>query len=477
MRFFSEKLRNSLVFLISPILVIVGTLGGLGRYGFMDDYAILGSSLNGDFDFDTYMSQGRPFTAIYSYFTFSFIDDIDSLFYLHSLGILTLAIFSILLFTYFRGTLKSVPTLIAFSVLPILLNPGLLLLATWAVMSSIGIALFPAVAAAFLIRHDRKLMYLAVPLLLSISFLSYPPATTIFLGLPCIAWLISLTNIGSKLQQDELIQIIKKSLSCILVSGIIALMFLKGISAQYAQQSNRTELIGDISDKVYFLFFRAVPTALDFFEPERGFSNYGIFTIVSLLALTVISINRKRFFTFCLVMTVGIGGVFTANILTAENWASNRSLFAAQWFFSNITLITTFHLIYPIKFAFFKQKIFKVASILLLTAAIFHANNLLVTTMRGPQIKELDLARSAIAELNPMLKIQVKKSEWTDSISPWLIADEYGIPSTCQTWVPVPMTILILREMYPNKSFDVELVDQITSPNSIDFAKVLGNLT
>lgn len=474
MKFLKDTIRKSLVFLVSPILVIAGTLGGLGRYGFMDDYAILGSSLDGNFDFDLYMSQGRPFTAIYSYFSFSFIDDIDSLLFLHCLGIFTLAFFSILLFTYYRKFVDSVPILIALSVLPILLNPGLLLLATWAVMSSVGIALFPAVTAAFLIRQNGKLMFLVVPLLLSISFLSYPPATMIFLGLPCIAWLISVTKIGSTDNQNEIVETIKKSFVCIFISGIIALIFLKGISAQYSQQSNRTELIGDLSEKINFLIKFAFPTALDYFEPERGFSIYGAITIVSVVVLTIVSIKQKNMLTFILVMTLGIGGVFIPNILTAENWASNRSLFATQWIFSSITLITIFHLIYSLKFIFFKQKLITFACVSLLALSIFHANNLLVTTMSGPQMRELELARIAIAELNPMLKIQVKKSEWTDSISPWLVGDEFGIPSSCQSWVPVPMTKLILSEMYPNKSFDVELVEEITSSNSINFAEILS---
>lgn len=469
-------LKNKLTSLIAPLFVVIGTFGGIGNYGFMDDYSILESSISGNFDFRIYMSQGRPFSAAYSYFIFSFIDNIDALIYLHILGVLTLALFAWLLFTYFEDIIQNRLILISISVIPILVTPGLLLVSAWAVMSSIGLALFSSVIAAFLIRKTKRKNYLSALLLLTISFLSYPPSAAIFMCLPCLAWLISFTNLSGVRIQKEQLTTVKRSAFVIIVSGLVALFVLKFISSQYDQTSNRTELIGDIPTKVNFLWRSAIPTAVDYFEPNWGFSIYGWLTLILVLGLSFICKGKRDLAHFAVVMSLGIGATFAPLVLTAENWPSNRALFASQWVFATITLVSILHFINKFSQKKYASTLLKVSSLSLLAVSIFHSNNLLVTTMRAPQMKELILARSALAEIDPTLKIEVKKSEWTDTLAPWIVGDEFGIPSTCQTWVPVPLTKLILKEIYPSTGAEVVLVDKITSSNGLDFSKLLNKL-
>jgi hypothetical protein len=460
--------------LASPLIVVAGTWSAIGKYGFMDDYAILESSISGNFDFQLYMSQGRPFTAAYSYFIFSFIDNIDALIYLHVLGSLTLALFAWLLFTYFKDTIHNRFVLISISVIPILVSPGLLLVSAWAVMSSIGVSLVSSVSAAFLIRKRNRIHYFLALLLLTISFLSYPPSATIFMTLPCLAWVFSFTSFSSSQNQKELLMIVKRSALNIFVAGLLSLFTLLTISAQFNQTSNRTELIGDISSKANFLLRSAVPTALDYFEPNWGFSLYGWMTIVLVLGLSFICKSKKKLTNFVIVIALGIGATFAPLVLTAENWPSNRALFASQWILATLSVVSILHFI-----NFFLQKksnyrLVQVSTFILLGVSIFHSNNLLLTTMKNPQIKELNLARSAIATIDPTQKIEVKKSEWTDTLAPWIVGDEFGIPSTCQTWVPVPLTKLILKEFDAITAAEVVLVDKIQTSNALDFSRILN---
>ena len=66
--------------------------------------------------------------------------------------------------------------------------------------------------------------------------------------------------------------------------------------------------------------------------------------------------------------------------------------------------------------------------------------------MKNPQITELNLARESIQILNLQTTIYVQKSEWYDTISPQIIADEFGLPSTAQPWVYVPLTKILIHE-------------------------------
>ena len=466
--------KKVLLNFIPPLLVLVGTWGGIGKYGFMDDYALLESSISGRFNFLLYFQQGRPFSAAVGYLVFSFIDSINALIYLHILGSVTLAFFAWLLFTYFKQTVQNNLVLVCISVIPILLSPGLLLVSSWAVMSPIGGSLFPAVAAAFLIRKSKKVVNIPVLSLLIFSFLSYPPSAGIFMCLPCLSWLLSTTSLSNAANGKELISIVKRSLQSILIAGIASLVTLKVVTSQFDQTSNRTELIGDVPTKVNFLLNSAIPTAVDYFEPNWGFSNYGWLTIILLLSFLLLCNSGKKMIDLIWILALGIGGTFAPLILTAENWPSNRALYASQWMIATLTIIAIYQLMENLKKSRSREVFKKSAAMALLMMSIYHSNNLLITTMKVPQLKELDLARSAIAKLDPGIKIEVKKSEWTDSIAPWLVGDEFGIPSTCQTWVPVPMSKLILKELYPKTVVEVVLVDELKSSNSVDFSKILN---
>jgi hypothetical protein len=71
--------------------------------------------------------------------------------------------------------------------------------------------------------------------------------------------------------------------------------------------------------------------------------------------------------------------------------------------------------------------------------------------MKNPQIKELNLAREAIKELNLQKTIYVEKSEWFDTISPQISADEFGLPSSAQPWVYIPLTKILVYEKTQGK--------------------------
>jgi hypothetical protein len=108
--------------------------------------------------------------------------------------------------------------------------------------------------------------------------------------------------------------------------------------------------------------------------------------------------------------------------------------------------------------------------------SIFQSNQTLDRELRTPQLRELNAARIEISKLDPNSTIFVVKSSWTASLAPWVRADEFGIPSTAGAWVPVPLTKLILAELYGDRDFDVQLVDETDSTNQINFLMMLEEI-
>jgi hypothetical protein len=359
-------------------------------------------------------------------------------------------------------------------VIPILLAPGLLIVSGWGVMAPNGISFLTSVAAAFIIRRTHRLINFPVVLLLTISFLSYPPGTAIFLSMPCLAWILSTSSLAISADQKQLIRTINNSIKNIMVAGIISLVVIKIFASQYLQTNNRTQLIGDFPTKVRFMYKTAIPTAFDYFEPKWGFSYYGWFTVIMVLSLFMIVKCKNEKMKFLYVMAVGIGGTFAPVMLTAENWPSNRSLLASQWMLATLTVMAIFQIIDSLKRLPNRRLIIKISGVALLILSIYHSNNLLLSTMKNPQLQELNLARKAVSGIDPTIQVDLTKSEWTDSLAPWVAADEFGIPSTCQPWIPIPLVKLILKESHPSIIPKIVLVDQLESRNSIDFSKLLN---
>jgi hypothetical protein len=470
------KISPKQIFLntLSPVLVILGTLGGIGRYGYMDDYSILESSISGKFNLELSLSQGRPFSGIYSYLTFSLIDSIDQLMYLHILGTLTLSIFSFLTFRYFYTTTNNYLISTTLAVTSILLSPGLLLIVGWSVMSSSGISIIPAVIAAFLIRLRNRRYFIVIQVLLTISFLSYPPATSIFLALPCIAWILSHLNFSRSRSPNNLLRNFLDSFLHFTLSGAISLFLLKTIASRYSQQNDRTKLFGDIGQKLHFIFKDAIPAALDFASPKWGFSEFGWCMTSSIFILIFIFTQKSKLQLFAVVFLLGVSSTFIPIVLTAENWASNRTLMMSQWLLASLFVSALLFLIEKVGNSKVRQRLIEGSLIMLIIVSISSSNTILNSAIRAPQQKELQLARRAISELNPNKKIEVRKSSWTDTVASWVAGDEFGLPSSCQTWVPVPMTKLIFAEINSNKKVEVVLVEKFQTANRLDFARILN---
>jgi hypothetical protein len=257
-------------------------------------------------------------------------------------------------------------------------------------------------------------------------------------------------------------------------SGLLALSVFK-IAGRGSPSTLRTTLIGPLDTKIDFLLRQAIPTQINFQRtpwdtlPILGFLCLGVI-ITSILLL---SFQSKSVMPLLLFITGAIGSL-APNFMTAENWASSRSLLQGQWFYASFTLVGVIHLLSYIPK--YKKVLVNLFSVGVITFSVIQSNQTLSRELRVPQIKELNAARLAISKLDPNLPIYVVKSSWTASLAPWVRADEFGIPSTAGAWVPVPLTKLILVELYGENNYQVQLVDQTKNLNQINFLELLESI-
>jgi hypothetical protein len=462
--------------LLRAFIVIVGTWMSVGAYGFMDDYTVLQTFKSNGFDINTYLSSGRPISGFYSYLLFSSISSIQEFWLLHIVGVLTLVLLVESLAIYFSIYDKSKSRITFLVTFGVLFSPGFLLISTWIVMVANSIGLLPAIIAAYIIRKpgNKKLHGLFSTLLLTLSFLAYPPYATIFVALPCLAYVLNIRNQDSesRLRGITLQKLILKSLLIFTLTGSFSILIIKLIAAPFGP-NQRLSIFGNLRDKVNFLFERAVPVSLDFFHPQWGFSMVGKIIFILLCVVPWIIKNQQSKLHVYVIILIGLLATMSPVIVTAENWASNRALGVAQFFVATMSVILVSN-INLIKYKLHRGVLIT-AFFLYLSVLSFHNFNLLNDTMRKPQLKELELIRNAVTKLDLSKPIEVKASSWSDSISPWFVGDEFGIPSTCQSWVPVPLTKLILHEMDRKNRGEVLLVDTIKTSNSLAFSEILNS--
>jgi hypothetical protein len=229
-----------------------------------------------------------------------------------------------------------------------------------------------------------------------------------------------------------------------------------------------------LAAKLNFLITGAFPTVFDFLSPGWGMSLLGL-VIIFLIILTPFIFDIKSMKLNLVVLLLAVASVFVPSTITAENWPTNRSHYPGQWVISSLALLALIQICITVARKLKIIGYFSTLSVLLLSLVIMNSNQLLMSTMRNPQVKELEAARIQIQRLNPSEPIEVKASVWSDSIAPWNFADEFGIPSTCQPWVPIPLTKLILLESNPGIVPKIALVKEITIENSIDYSAVLSS--
>ena len=460
-------------------LTCLGLLGGIGKYGYYDDYSTLYKKNQGyPGEFQIWLEGSRPVGHLILRLLWLPAKTIDDLIYLHIFGVLLAGLFSSFVYLYFVRKVNNSFKVCTISSGSVLLSSGIILIASWPQNNYGIVALILTTVACMLFDSNRNTIKFPLIVFLSVmSFLTYQPSAMLLILLPTVRYFLQIIDSKEKeLKVNHYAQY--KSISShyliLLGSGAVALIIFK-VAGSGSPTTLRTTLIGPLDTKIDFLIRQALPTQFNFQRtpwdtlPILGFVCLGLI----IASLIVVSLQSKSVFPF-LLFIIGAISSLVPNFLTAENWASSRSLLQGQWFYASLTLIAVVHIL-----SFtprYSKILINLFSIGVITFSIVQSNQTLNRELRTPQLKELNAARLAVSKLDPNLPIFVVKSSWTASLAPWVRADEFGIPSTAGAWVPAPLTKLILMEMHGENNYDVQLVDQTSNSNQVNYLKLLEEI-
>ena len=243
--------------------------------------------------------------------------------------------------------------------------------------------------------------------------------------------------------------------ACLTAYGVVSIGALV-VDAEY----ERTALSLDLGGKADYLLTSAAPRILDpwALTPRPALALFSGCALVLLLFLAIGGSFKRR--------VVGVGLVLVAvplsylpSVVTAENWASARSLVAA--FVVPLAAVTLVAQSLP-RLTPWGVWIRVVAAAVIGVLAFNWGYNRVSDYFTEPQEKELALAR---AQIRPSLEqakspIVVVRSDYTNTLAPDFSYDEFGIPSTYASWVPVAFTQLLAREVTSEWLPAVRLVER-----------------
>jgi hypothetical protein len=438
-------------------------------FGFLDDYAVL---VTGQTDptglWHQYLMGGRPITGLIMLGFLSFVHTIDQLVVMRIFSVLCLALVSLLGFVALRRLGYHRLSAWTFG-LGMLWLPSTQVLASWSILVVGSAALLIAVVAAMRasealdlllvsdLRWTNRVMLL-VPsvLLLSTAVCADQPAAMAFWPVMCLLLL------APSRRRWPVKKLLAGAAAVGAVGGVscaVGYVAVKAGTAWVGTALARGALVTDIGGKLHYIVWSAAPRV---FDPWTLVVHYhlAIATALALAVLLPLAIGGTLAHRL-----VGLGLVMLAlplsylpSILTAENWASARSLAGAY-----VVPLAALALVVEgvPRLASADAPLRAVAAAAVGVVAIYAGYQGVSNYFAKPEHEELALARN---EIRPLLvgvrsPVVVIRSDWTETLAPGVSFDEFGLPSSYATWVPVPLTELLAREATGRWLPDVTLVE------------------
>jgi hypothetical protein len=209
----------------------------------------------------------------------------------------------------------------------------------------------------------------------------------------------------------------------------------------------RAGLVLDIPAKIHWFFTEALPNALNLARVS------GSGTIATGMALFIV-VGFLLYVSGSAITRLGKLGIaalllplsYLPNLLVSENWASHRSLAA-------LTALLTLYCGFAVCGYARLRKVGgeRVAGVVIsgfaFACALLASSNISIE-FAGPQMLEYQFLRSELdaGGLEQSKQIYFIQACWCDSVAPIVRYDEFGLPSSAQSWVPRPMTFLALRD-------------------------------
>jgi len=471
-----QAITHELVLLPGYIVafVVMYSTSLLVPYGFLDSYTVLADGIHGTLrQYDIQLvSYGRPVYALLIHLVFPLMHYIDDLAYLR----LAAAISTGFLAWMFFRTLRFVGIRRIYALaLPLLIctTPPYEVFVAWESCAFYLYATILAGAAlisadhAFNQRASKQGIYFgsAAIVLLATAMMIYQPAAMVFCVFAAIFLLsrnLSLKSTAARLGVYCSVLVITLELD------YVAAKVLPEVLYGTVSTDNRTQLATAPFAKIAWFFQEPLVNALNLWNllPTAQIALLmAAFILIGLFFFLPGSLAERGCKVLIAFALLPLS--YLPNLVVQESWASYRTEVALT---SLVVLYAGFALLGFFSFAFNVQKgrwrvtqgserklQANLVTAILVVWVIFggfsaakNVSNYFVL----PQAEELRILASQLnaASLANVTSIYVIPCSWSDSISPVVRYDEFGVASCSADWVPGPMVYLLLRDLDPAKT-------------------------
>lgn len=423
-------------------------------YAFTDDYTYLRSAMaDGLQSAKIFLQAGRPLLGIFVSSAFSSAGNIRGLRLVRVLGLCGLTLLAWLIYAALRRA--RYPSGVAFcGALAICTLPPFQVAVSWAILFSVPVAAGLAGVAAWLAgTPPRRSGWLAaiqwggagVGLLLAASLI-YQPAAMFY-------WVFVAIQLFCV--QDSLKTCLQGLVRCCAIAAIgfgLAYAVLQ-VSRFIVTINTRAALTFDILGKLKWFIMDPLVQALNFYQlqPSPGIAVVGGALMACGLWLYFEGPFSRRLISGAIALFL-IPLSYLPNLVIVDNFGVYRTQFglAALLIIYAILALTGYA-----RFLEADPRIFllRLAGPLVLIAVVQASSSVNVYFVQ-PQLAELNYLRARIAEtdLRNIDRVHVIRATRQDTLAPYVRRDEFGLPSTSQNWVPVPMAQLVLEEVAPQNT-------------------------
>lgn len=391
------------------------------NYGYLDDYAFLGSVIDGKQTILTQAIEGdRILAGVLTQYLFNTFDSINKIKYIRLFSIVFIAFFSLVFYHYLTASGYDRKSSAALSLLTIC-TPSFQIYASWAVLVSAPISALLAISASFcFIRFNGFKLFVFRSVLVWLALIFYQPTAMLFFALiPIVIY----SQIINKKQNLHIISMIVLYVCSGLAGMTLAYLTLMINPLFGFEISSRADLTSAIYSKLIWFINGPLVSSANIFMLKDQSVTVVLFLVVALILFIVSKKARNPLFFTSYFYSIPLS--YTPNLVIAGDWAANRTTVGLQMVWCGILFIL---------FDFLVRKQPNNRNILIIfivpIAAIvaYITQNDVVNEFITPSSVEYAYVIHEIKKINPPpgSVVCVKPCSWYDSLSRYTSFDDFG---------------------------------------------------
>ncbi|WP_338331632.1 glucosyltransferase domain-containing protein [Acetobacter sp. LMG 32666] len=419
-------------------------------YGFTDDYTYIeGAHKNMASLMQMMVSGGRPVYALFSYI-YIYVTDAADLCWVRFISIAGISALCTLFFRHLREQTQFPLAVCIITAACVGLLPAFQLYAAWSVTAFYPWAAFLAgMSFRALQRPSRDLWknFIGSLTLLSIAMCIYQPAAMMYWVFVGMTWVAS----GSPLPRIKNIVTTSSVMAGALVVDFVATKTLPLLLFPHTPSLARIGLVSHIGKKTTWFLLHVMPNALAL-PYAKGSIILSIFVLIFILAGFFIDIKQSQNSPYWkILICLGLLPLtYLPNLLVQENWPTYRT----QPALSSLLLLYFVVAALALSDVQKHKKMTTTLMSLVLLGCIWFAYSDVKNEITRPQSAELQLVSTYLAGINDLKDTSVLylvPSSKEKSLAPFVRYDEFGRPSTSETWSLTSMLWVILNARHaPN---------------------------